>query len=90
MAQYLGETLDDQRDKLQENLLANGGRLIHYLFAYWVILGPFCCPLIFFKINFFFKNQEYYSIRFSNSLDPDQARYNDRPDLGPNCFQKLS
>ena len=27
VAQYLGEVLDDQRDKLQENLLANGGKV---------------------------------------------------------------
>ena len=27
IAQYLGEVLDDQRDKLQENLLANGGNV---------------------------------------------------------------
>ena len=26
----------------------------------------------------------------SNSLDPDQARQNVGPDLGPNCLQKLS
>ena len=26
----------------------------------------------------------------SNSLDPDQARRSVGPDLGPNCFQKLS
>ena len=27
---------------------------------------------------------------FANSLDPDQARQNARPDLGPNCLQRLS
>ena len=26
----------------------------------------------------------------SNSLDPDQARQNVGPDLGPNCLQRLS
>ena len=26
----------------------------------------------------------------SNSLDPDKARHYVRPDLGPNCFQRLS
>ena len=26
----------------------------------------------------------------TNSLDPDQARQNVGPDLGPNCLQKLS
>ena len=28
-------------------------------------------------------------IRVSYSLDPDQARQNVGPDLGPNCFQTL-
>ena len=26
----------------------------------------------------------------SNSLDPNQARHNVGPDLGPNCLQRLS
>ena len=26
----------------------------------------------------------------SNRLDPDQAQHNVRPDLGPNCLQRLS
>ena len=40
----------------------------------------FCCLLIFIKIYFFEKFfQEYH--RVSNSLDPDQARQNVRPDL---------
>ena len=30
------------------------------------------------------------TIRVSNSLDPDQARWNVGPDLGPNSLQKLS
>jgi V-type H+-transporting ATPase subunit C len=29
IAQYLGDVLEDQRDKLQENLLANGGLLLN-------------------------------------------------------------
>ena len=50
----------------------------------------FCRLLIFFfKINFFEKFfQELPSV--SNSLDPYQARQFVRPDLGPNCLQKLS
>ena len=32
----------------------------------------------------------FNTIRVSNSLDPDQARQNVRPDLGPNCLQRLS
>jgi len=31
IAAYLGEVLEDQRDKLAENLLANGGDLVNYL-----------------------------------------------------------
>ena len=30
------------------------------------------------------------TIRVSSSLDPDQARRKRRPDLGPNCLQRLS
>ena len=48
----------------------------------------FSCLLIFFEINFF-KNSFWNSIRVSNSLNPDQARPVG-PDLGPNCFQRLS
>ena len=29
-------------------------------------------------------------IRVSNSLDPDQDQHYVGPDLGPNCFQRLS
>ena len=32
----------------------------------------------------------FNTIRVSNSLDPDQARYFVGPDLGPNCLQRLS
>ena len=45
--------------------------------------------LIFSKIKFsekIFQN----AIRVSNSLDPDQARQNVGPDLGPNCLQRYS
>ena len=30
------------------------------------------------------------TIRVSNGLDPDQDRHSVGPDLGPNCFQRLS
>ena len=43
-----------------------------------------------FKINVFEHFFREYSIRLSNSLDPDQARHFVGPDLGPNCLQKLS
>ena len=31
-----------------------------------------------------------WECQLSNSLDPDQARHFVGPDLGPNCFQKLT
>ena len=36
------------------------------------------------------KNSFNNTIRVLNSLDPDQARQNVGPDLGPNCLQSLS
>ena len=44
----------------------------------------------FFQNQLFGKNSFRNTIRMSNSLDPDQARQNVRPDLGPNCLQRLS
>ena len=38
----------------------------------------------------FSKSFFWNTIRVSNSLDPDQARHYVRPDLGPNCLQRLS
>ena len=48
----------------------------------------FCRLLIFFKINYF---QIIPSVipSMSNSLDPDQAGHFVRPDLAPNCLQRL-
>ena len=43
-----------------------------------------------FQIYIFSKNSFRNTIRVSNSLDPDQARQNVGPDMGPNCLQKLS
>ena len=38
----------------------------------------------------FFQNQLFWKISsVSNSLDPDQARHFVRPDLSPNCLQRL-
>ena len=48
----------------------------------------FCRLLIFSKLTFWFFSRN--SIRLSSSLDPDQARHNVWPDLGPNCLQRLS
>ena len=60
------------------------------LFAYWVILHAFLSPADFFQNPFFSKNYFRNTIRASNSLDSDQARYFVGPDLDPNCLQKLS
>ena len=49
----------------------------------------FCCLLIFFKLKFF-TNSFRDKFRVSNSLDPDEAKQNIGPDLGPNCLQRLS
>ena len=43
----------------------------------------------FFKLTYS-KKSFRNTIRVSNSLDPDQARHFVRPDLGPNCLQRLS
>ena len=69
------------------------------LVSYWVIFHAFCCLLILFKIIFFDTFfQEHHQCQtvwiqirpMSNSLDPDQAYNFVRPDLGPNCLQRLS
>ena len=45
---------------------------------------------IFFQSHLFIKNSFRNTIRVSSSLNPDQARYFVKPDLGPNCLQRLS
>ena len=60
------------------------------IFAYWVILQAFLWTVDFMPNSTFSKNSFMNTIRVSNSLDPDQARHFDGPDLGPNCLQKLS
>ena len=52
------------------------------------LLGNFPCFFVF-KINLFQKKKSDIP-SVSNSLDPDQARYFVRPDLGPYCLQRLS
>ena len=57
------------------------------------MLCNFSCFLLskdFFSKLTFSKNSFRDTIRVSNSLDPDQARYFVGPDLDPNCFQMLS
>ena len=54
------------------------------------LLGNFACIFVvyfFFQNDLFLKNSFRTAIRLSNSLDPDQSV---GPDLGPNCFQRLS
>ena len=59
--------------------------------ACWVI---FCVIFLLLSVDFFqdqlFENPFRNTIRVSNSLDPDQAQHFVRPDLGPNCLQRLS
>ena len=56
--------------------------------CFFVICGFFCC-CFFWKVTFS-KKPFKSTIRASNSLDPDQARYFVDPDLDPNCLQRLS
>ena len=68
----------------QDNRQDNKDKIIDKITAYTLNSLPtcfFCCLLIFF---------EKYTIRVSNSLDPDQTQQNFGPDLGPNSLQKLS
>ena len=44
----------------------------------------------FFSKLTFSKNSFRYTIRVSNSSDPDQDRNSVDPDQGPDCLQKLS
>ena len=50
----------------------------HFIFYY-------CAKFNSLDAGFFFNN-----ISVSNSLDTDQARHFVRPDLAPNCLQRLS
>ena len=58
-------------------------------FAHWVIFHALLPSADFFKSDFS-KNSFRNTIKVSNSLEIDQARHFVRPDLGPNCFQRLS
>ena len=51
----------------------------------------FCyCLLIFFSKLTFSKASLRKTTKVSNSLDPDQDQHSVGPDLGPNCFLRLS
>ena len=57
------------------------------------MLGNFACFFVvccFFSKSTFSKNSFRNTIRVSNRVDPDQARFHVGPGLGPNCLQKLS
>ena len=60
-----------------------------YLFA-WEFSHAFLSSADFFS-NQFFQNYNFRSTtRVSNSLELDQAECFVRPDLGPNCLQRIS
>ena len=48
------------------------------------------CRLLIFSKSTFWKYSFRNNVRVSNSSVPDQARQIVRPDLGPNCLQRLS
>ena len=59
--------------------------LNHKPIACWVILNAFLPSADFFSSkSTFSKKALWITIKVSNSLDPDQARYIVGPDLGPN------
>ena len=59
------------------------------LFAYWVFFFSNLLPADSIQHKHFI-NTFLNTTRVSKSLDPDQARQNIGPDLGPNCLQMLS
>ena len=59
------------------------------LSAYWVFFHAFLSSADFFSKLIFSKILSRIP-SVPNSLDPDQARQNVGPDLGPNCLQRLS
>ena len=63
------------------------------LIRFWI--SEYCC--FFFPSHFIIESyftlwmlNFFNTIQVSKSLDPDQARHFVRPDLGPNCLQRLS
>ena len=57
------------------------------LFPYWVIFHAFLSSADFLSKSTCSKNSFSFTIRVSNSLDPDQARCFVGPDMGSNCFR---
>ena len=68
----------------------------NYIFAKKCNMISFCIafmiPSHFIIVPYFslWMLEFFTTIQVSNSLDPDQARHFVRPDLGPNCLQRLS
>ena len=60
------------------------------LFACWVILHSSLTYAVLFSKKIAVSKNYINTFRVSYSLDPDQAPCFVRPDLGPNCFQRLS
>ena len=61
------------------------------IFPCWVIFQNLLSSANLFSSKIMFsKNSFGITIAVSNSLDPDQAKQNVGPDLGPNCSQRLS
>ena len=60
------------------------------LFACWVIFHDLLSSAEFFQKLTFIKNSFSFTVRVSNGFDLDQARRSVRPDLDPNCLQKLT
>ena len=56
----------------------------------WKFFMLFLSSADFFSKSTFSKNFFRNTICVAIRLDPDQARHYVRPDLGPNCLQKLS
>ena len=55
----------------------------------YLTLSPFGNCACFLSSSHFFQNQ-LFTIKVSNSLDPDQALDLVGPDLGPICLQRLT
>ena len=62
------------------------------LISFWISNTTFIIPSHFIIVPYFtlWMLDFFNTICVSNSLDPDQARRFVGPDLGPNCFQRLS
>ena len=57
--------------------------------AYYITFTNGAILIVFYDMSLMIRMTSGY-IRVSNRLDPDQARQIVRPDLDPNCLQRLS